>query len=310
MKYQMLLLLQVALLLMCGVIDGAEEKAAPENAKEAAAAGQEPPAEITDSIGMKLKLIPAGEFMMGSAKSPQEIVQMFKLSERHVKSLKDEHPQHTVRITKPFYLGVYEVTQTEYEKVMGKNPSCFSKGGRAADRVSGKDTSRHPVEYVSWEDAVEFCKKLSAKEGKTYRLPTEAEWEYACRAGTTTLYGFGDDPASLGEYAWYRENSGKKTHPVGKKKPNDWGLYDMHGNVWEWCQDRYGEDYYAESSAESSTDDPPGPEKGSSRVPRGGSWINVARLCHSAYRYGSPQDNRGSGKGFRVAVGPVDASGR
>jgi formylglycine-generating enzyme required for sulfatase activity len=152
------------------------------------------PVEITNSIGMRLKLMPAGEFMMGTPESDNP-------------TMSHESPQHKVRITKPFYLGVYEVTQAEYARVMGENPSRF------------KDAS-NPVEQVSWDDATEFCRKLSAKEGKTYRLPTEAEWEYACRAGTTTRYSFGDDWARLGEYAWYGANSRQETHPVGEKKPN------------------------------------------------------------------------------------------
>ena len=243
------------------------------------------PVEITNSIGMKLKLIPAGEFMMGSPESGDGGPSWVK-------------PQHKVRITKPFYLGVCEVTQAEYEKVMGKNPSWFSKGGRGAKGVSGKDTSRHPVEQVGWDDAVEFCKKLSAKEGKTYRLPTEAEWEYTCRAGTTTLYSFGDDAASLGEYAWYRDNSDEKTHPVGEKKPNAWGLHDMHGNVWEWCQDCYGE-----YSSDAVTN-PTGPSQGSLRVFRGGGWGSDARSCRAAYRRRLEPQVRDDGLGFRVAADP------
>ena len=228
------------------------------------------PVEITNSIEMKLKLMPAGEFMMGSTKSPLELVRMFDLAKKSAKEFTREHPQHKVRITKPFYLGVYEVTQEQYEKVMGKNPSSF-KG------------ASNPVEKVSWDDAVEFCKRLSAKEGKTYRLPTEAEWEYAFRAGSTTLYSFGDDPARLGEHAWHWGNSDRKTHPVGEKKPNVWGLYDMHGNVWEWCADSW---------------------TGSCRVRRGGSWFSWARYCRSACRNGRPPSYRSSIQGFRVAADP------
>jgi eukaryotic-like serine/threonine-protein kinase len=145
---------------------------------------------------------------------------------------------------------VYEVTQGEYERVMGTNPSHF------------KGDPRLPVETVSWQDAMTFCERLSAlpaerSAGRVYRLPTEAEWEYACRAGSTTIYSFGDSEGSLGDYAWYDSNSGSKTHPVGQKRPNAWGLYDMHGNVWEWCSDWYDGSYYASSPV----DDPTGPVK-------------------------------------------------
>ena len=135
--------------------------------------------------------------------------------------------------------------------------------------MSGKDTSGYPVETVSWEDAVEFCKRLSAKEGKTYRLPTEAEWEYACRAGTTTEWYCGDKEDELGRVAWYRKNSGKMPHPVGGKEANSWGLFDIHGNVFEWCADWYDSDYYANSPPS----DPPGPERGAFRVFRGGGLV-------------------------------------
>jgi formylglycine-generating enzyme required for sulfatase activity len=227
---------------------------------------------ITNSIGMKLVLIPPGEFMMGSPESDDEAGD-------------NEKPPHEVKITKPFYLGGHEVTQEQYEKVMGENPSNFKGAG-------------NPVERVSWNDAAEFCKRLSAEEGKTYRLPTEAEWEYACRAGTTTWFSFGDDEESLGEYAWYRDDSEGKTHPVGGKKPNAWGLDDMHGNVWEWCQDWYDGAYYKTSS----TDDPPGPETSSVRVFRGGGWWNSARFCRAAFRGGNEPQYRSGNLGFRVAA--------
>jgi formylglycine-generating enzyme required for sulfatase activity len=179
------------------------------------------PVQITNSLGMKLNLIPPGEFTMGSPESEEN---------RGV-----DETQHQVKITKPFYLSVHEVTQAQYERVMDDNPS------------RSKDAAK-PAETVSWDDAVEFCRELTKKEGVEYRLPTEAEWEYACRAGMTTTYSFGDDRSRLGEYAWYNGNrtnpnallSNDTPHPVGELKPNAWGLFDMHGNVKEWCQDRYG----------------------------------------------------------------------
>ena len=220
---------------------------------------------VTNSIGMKLKLIPAGKFTMG-----------------------DGSEAHPVTLTMPFYLGIYAVTQEEYQRVMGINPSKF-KG------------ARNPVENVSWDDAVEFCRKLSAmpeekKAGRVYRLPTEAEWEYACRAGSETAYSFGNDE-ELGEYAWYEGNSAERPHPVGQKKPNAWGLYDMHGNVWEWCNDRYGD--YPKGAAS----DPTGANEGSDRVIRGGCWYNkAAGGCRSVRRDLYAPGNTYNSLGFRVAL--------
>jgi formylglycine-generating enzyme required for sulfatase activity len=227
--------------------------------------------EVTNSVGMKLRLIPAGKFMMGSPRSEPH---------RY-----DNEIQHRVSITKPFYLGVTEVTQEQYQKVMGTDPSHF-KG------------PQNPVEKVSWTDAVEFCRKLSAMPaektaGHVYRLPTEAEWEYACRSGTTTACGFGDDVSRLGDYGWFVGNSDSSTHPVGEKKPNAWGLYDMHGNVWEWCQDWYGR-------VLDSATDPTGAMSGSLRVLRGGSWSDDAGDCRSADRLRDSPRDRGSALGFRV----------
>lgn len=195
---------------------------------------------ITNSVGMKLKLIPPGTFMMGSNNGD------------------DYETGHKVTLTEAFYLGIHEVTQEQFEKVMGTNPSEF-KG------------AQNPVSNVDWHEAVEFCRMLSElpeekAAGRVYRLPTEAEWEYACRAGTTTEYSFGDDTSQLGDYAWYVGNSGSKAHPVGEKKPNAWGLYDMHGNVWEWCSDWWGR------YPSGSVTDPVGPLDGSRRVYRGGSY--------------------------------------
>jgi formylglycine-generating enzyme required for sulfatase activity len=189
---------------------------------------------------------------------------------------------------------------------MGVNASTFSAGGEGKDAVAGRDTSRFPVEQVSWEDAVEYCRKLSElpeerAAGRVYRLPTEAEWEYACRAGSQTKWSFGDAESSFGEYAWYGANSDSTTHRVGEKKANAWGLYDMHGNVWEWCSDWYGEEYYRESPRE----DPLGPaSEGSARSNRGGGWDYRPVHCRSAFRFANlPVDRYGS-LGFRVARSP------
>ena len=245
---------------------------------------------------MRLALIPAGDFLMGSPDLDK-------------KAFDNEKPQHRVRITRPFYLGVYEVAQQEYETVMGRNPSWFSATGKYKDRLAGQDTRRHPVESVSWNDAITFCNKLSEREGLRlyyrsgveepsggdgYRLPTEAEWEYACLRGSTTRYSFGDDAASLGEFAWYDGNPGSQTHPVGQKRPNAFGLYDMHGNVWEWCWDGYEERYYANSP----TDDPLGPSQAADRVDRGGSWDNDPRDARSANRDGARRATGTAAWGF------------
>ena len=201
-----------------------------------------------------------------------------------------------MRITRPFYLGKYPVTQEQWEAVMGANPSNF-KG------------PKDPVEMVSWNDCRQFFTKLNEQsprphpgpfpEGEgEFQFPTEAQWEYACRAGSTTLYGFGDDEAQLGDYAWYAANSDGRTHPVGEKKPNAWGLYDMHGNVWQWCADGYGDGYYAKSP----TDDPPGVASGTFHILRGGGWIMPAWHCRSAYRSHDKPDTSYPVVGVRVAL--------
>ncbi len=242
-----------------------------------------------NSMGMKLVLIPAGEFLMGSPESEE--------------GRRDNEYQHRVQITKPFYLGVYPVTQQEYVHVMGNNPSHFTRD------------KRRPVERVSWLDAVHFCNRLSEQDGREpyygiegenvtvegghgYRLPTEAEWEYACRAGTTTRWSSGDEENNLDRVAWYAANSGGTTHPVAEKEPNAWSLYDMHGNVWEWCWDWYGA-YPSEPVSA-----PRGSKEGAFRVVRSGSWYSQAELCRSAYRGVSVTERRSDFLGFRVARSP------
>jgi formylglycine-generating enzyme required for sulfatase activity len=225
--------------------------------------------------------IPPGRFVMGSPASEQD-------------RYGHEGPQTVVTLTHGFYLCQHEVTQAEYQTVIGSNPSGFQG-----------DPNR-PVEQVSWYDATNYCAKLTAAEsaagrlpaGYVYRLPTEAEWEYACRAGATNRFSYGDDPGytKLGERAWYSANSGGQTHPAGQKLPNGWGLYDVYGNVWEWCWDWYG------SYPGGSVTDPRGATSGSVRVFRGGGWDDSPRNCRSAYRAGVEPGYRYGNLGFRVAL--------
>jgi formylglycine-generating enzyme required for sulfatase activity len=262
--------------------------------------------EITNSIGRRLVLIPKGKFLMGSPKGEAEREPFGKGSEE----------QHEVEITRPFYLGMYEVTQAEYEKVMGTNPSWFSATGGGKAKV-GPDTSKFPVEQVSWKDAVEFCEKLSARaaekrSGRVYRLPTEAEWEYACRGGASTKpFHFATSIPSLsstqanfnGNFPYggaAKAPSLERTTTVGSYKANAFGLFDMHGNVWEWCADWYDKDYYKTSPRK----DPTGPTTGTARVLRGGSWDGSGQICRAAFRLFYDPGIRGSIIGFRVACPP------
>jgi formylglycine-generating enzyme required for sulfatase activity len=222
--------------------------------------------EVTTTAGIEMVAIPGGEFQMGSD-DPDE----------------PDQPLHKVRLS-GFWIDKYPVTQEQYEKLMGKNPSHWQ--GAA-----------NPVDQIRWRDAAAFCNARSRAEGlraaydpKTwecdfaadgYRLPTEAEYEYALRAGTTTLYYFGDSPGDLGRYAWFKENSPRGSHPVGRQPPNAWGLHDMIGNVWEWCNDYYREEYYREGPEQ----DPRGPARGENRVVRGGCWNSKPEHCSSAYRF-------------------------
>ncbi|MBF0463433.1 MAG: formylglycine-generating enzyme family protein [Magnetococcales bacterium] len=234
------------------------------------------PKPYTNSIGMELVPIPAGSFMMGA--------------DVHFDSAagEGELPQHVVTIQKPFYLGKYAVTQQQWVAVMGNNPSAAK--GRTL-----------PVEKVSWQDAQAFIQALNSKEGTSaYRLPTEAEWEYAARAGTNTNRYWGDGPEEIGLYAWCKhpDDSLKGARPVGQLKPNGWGLYDMLGNLHEWCQDWYSEKYYAESPST----DPKGPAEGSARVVRGGSWNDVETGIRAAYRFRLLPDSQYSNVGFRLLM--------
>ena len=260
------------------------------------------PKEFVNSIGMTMVLIPAGEFQMGSKLSAKELVARYGGEERFYAAAK---PVHVVRITKPFYMAATEVTQGQWRGVMGTNPSKF-KGGESP-----------PVERVSVNEALEFCARVSAMAKETYRLPTEAEWEYACRAGATTEFCYGDDKWRLGRYAWYWGNTKPEVqvfgitiatrprdcrpHPVAQKNPNAWGLYDMHGNVSEWCQDMWHWSYDG------------APTDGSAwladgwqarHVPRGGSQIGEHGSVRCAYRWVSML-YRNPHIGFRVVMSPL-----
>jgi len=265
------------------------------------------PVEWENSIGMKFVLIPPGEFMMGSTE--EEVLQLAQEGKRdnasriYMKDLLSETPQHRVQITRPFWLGITEVTQAQYQHIMGNNPSKFQGEGQ------------RPVEQVSWNDCVDFCRRLSElPEEKAarrhYGLPTEAQWEYACRAGNPGRRWFSAEPKALrnaveekllGQCAWFNVNAGGKPHPVGQLRSNPWGLHDVYGNVWEWCQDWYGSDYYAESP----TSDPDGPATGSNRVQRGGAWHIDQWYCRSANRIQYTPARRVSGLGFRAAASVV-----
>ena len=231
--------------------------------------------QLGNGVTMKLVLIPAWKFTMGSDTGSR-----------------DEKPVHQVTIGTPFYMGVTEVTQAQWRAVMNIEPW---KG----KQVKARDD--HAAGWIGWDDATAFCAALSTKTGHTVRLPTEAEWEYACRAGTTTMYSFGDDASELGDYAWYSANAYAKdekyAHPVGAKKPNAFGLYDMHGNVYEWCGDRYADSY-----ANADARDPKGPATGEYRVLRGGSWQSIPFVCRSAYRTRYAPGFRYKDRGFRVVV--------
>ncbi len=260
-------------------------------------AGESTEKSISNSIGMKLVLVPAGSFTMGSPKTEAD--------------RGDDEAEHQVEITKPFYMGIYHVTQEEYAKVVGKNPSWMSSTGSARQKVKGMDTGRFPVDNVKWTDAQQFCNKLSALDSKAgkprrYRLPTEAEWEYAAReAGKSrSPFCFGEtlnsEQANFdGTFPFGKTIKGpslSRTSKVGSYKPNNLGLYDMHANIWHWCADWYGKDYYGKSPKQ----DPQGPTSGSTRVLRGGGWCQNGKDCRSANRSNEAPSFSDGTIGFRV----------
>jgi len=254
--------------------------------KSAAATGQRFYRAVIFAAPTNLVFIPPGTFRIGSPTNEVD---------REPDPLVVEGPQTSVTISKGFWMGKYMVTQLEYLAVMGNNPST----------IVG---DMNPVETVSWFNATNYCGKLTQSErasgristNSVYRLPTEAEWEYACRAWTSTRFSYGDDPGytNLDQYAWYDANSGAASHPVGQKLPNPWGLYDMHGNIAEWCQDWYAP--YPGGIAL----DPQGPATGSLRTFRGGLWLRPASYCRSAWRKAVAPDFAGGGGGFRVVLAP------
>jgi formylglycine-generating enzyme required for sulfatase activity len=249
---------------------------------------------FVNSVKMKLTLIPKGSFTMGSPAG-------------ETGRQSNEGPQHEVKFPRPFYMGVFLVTQAQYKEVMGKNPSWYAATGRGEDRVRGMATDEFPVEMVSWNDAVKFCEKLSAmpaekKVRRVYRLPTEAEWEYACRAGTKTQFHFGNSlDSTQANMDGSQPYDAERTAKVGSYKPNAWGLYDMHGNVWKWTADWFGQDYYAKSPKEN----PQGPPTGRWRVLRGGALHNDSHSCRSAYRLRGNPDDHCKDAGFRVVCTTV-----
>ncbi len=228
--------------------------------------------DLGKDVTMKLVAIPKGEFQMGAPPTEKD-------------RRGNEGPLRQIKISRKFFMGTTEVTQSQYEAVLGNNPSQFKHPD-------------NPVETADWNDAMAFCKALSKKTGKRVMLPTEAQWEYACRAGTKGRFSFGNDNKDLDDHAWRDTNSGGKTHPVGKKKPNPFGLYDMHGNVWEWCRDYFHDRSYASMR----NVDPEETRVSPYRVQRGGSWSKIPRACRSAMRARSSPDHKDPNFGFRVII--------
>jgi len=204
----------------------------------------------------------------------------------------DENPRHEVTLSNGFWIGKFEITQNQYRAIKRRNPSHFQGGD-------------NPVEKVSWNDAIAYCERLTKRHqmeipaGYTFRLPTEAEWEYACRAGTTSKFSFGNNDSELGDYGWFLDTSNFETHPGGRKNPNPWGLYDMHGNVWEWCMDPYLDSYVDRNPSGRSAED-----AFSERVFRGGGWSYLSEDCRSANRDWGKPSLKNSDLGFRIVLGP------
>jgi sulfatase modifying factor 1 len=338
-------------MLMLVVASAAAVLSAPKETPKVTSADRAEPEVITNSMGMKLVRIPAGEFMMGAEEDRDTTMAAFPYADPVL--LPREWPRHEVRITKSFYMGQHEVTLGQFMTFLreahyqidaerdGKPMTGYGKNGEIIESTTFRPwtpgwniESDHPVGYVSWNDAVAFCDWLSRKEGKKYRLPTEAEWEYASRAGTTTRFHIGNDPEELigfanaadadraaefpGKTVDVFDKSGKKTGkkipypylsghdgyawtaPVGHFRPNRFGLYDMHGNSWEWCSDWFAEDYYSKSPAE----DPQGPASGTVRVSRGGAFDNTPFTLRCARRDGGTPESRDCHDGFRVVLEP------
>ena len=308
------------------------------------------PARLTNSLGMQMVLIPSGEFTMGNAASAQEMSQLYPAYEpRRLQDLKDETPPHRVRITRPFYMASHEVTVGQFRQFLaasghvpesvadgtgayGYNPRYDPATTRRGDAFEGRDpryswanpgfaqTDAHPVVNVTWNDAVALARWLSQAEKRRYRLPTEAEWEYACRAGTRTQYHSGDEPASLAgvanvfdadsavnwpawqAFALPTHDGFAFTAPVGTFAPNAFGLHDMHGNVWEWTADWHDDTYYARSPR----DDPQGPAEGGVKVRRGGSWHTWPLYARCAYRNWNAPDTRYTLVGIRLVMEVAD----
>jgi formylglycine-generating enzyme required for sulfatase activity len=279
-----------ALLLAASLLAGQAE-AAPKKKAAASSAAARPIASFTNSIGMVFVKVPAGSFTMGTEVNCQK-PDAFSTSAAYDKCMAsisaDETPARTVTISNDFWIGQFEVTQAQWYAVMGNNPSEFK-----SDKV-GEDSRNFPVENVSWNDVQQFISRLNAKDSKQYRLPTEAEWEYACKSGGKDQKYCGGN--NLDAIAWYDSNSGKQTHRVGTKRPNGLGIYDMSGNVWEWVGDWYHKTYYQWGRAT----DPAGADEGDGRVFRGGSWDDDAVLAWAAYRNFSSPGARFSGIGFRL----------